>query len=602
MDKKSESEQQYADYESLLKNMEQIAEKSKKVLNEFLKRQSQGNGTHDPDPLNLGESFLKLSTAMMADPQRLFQAQLSLVQEYFLLWQNSFSKWMGPNSDQASKETNKDRRKGGDRRFQHPGWDEWPLFNYLKQSYLLTSRWLQDTVKNTPGLSAIDALKTEFYTRQFVDALSPSNFLLTNPEAIRETIDSKGENLVRGLQNLLDDLKNSEGELKIRQTDDSVFEVGTNLATTPGKVIYQNDLMQLIQYNPISKTVYKRPLLIIPPWINKYYILDLKRKNSFIRWAVERGYTLFVVSWVNPDERLAKKRFEDYMTEGVLSAIDAIELAVGENDVSAIGYCIGGTLLACTLAYMAAKDDHRIKAATFFTAQVDFSEPGELAVFIEEEQIKKLDERMAEKGYLDASSMANTFNMLRANDLIWSFVVNNYLMGREPYPFDLLYWNSDSTRLPRAMHLFYLKEMYLHNRLVEPGRISLDGVPIDLTKITIPVYIQSGREDHIAPYPSVFKAKHHFKGPVRFMVAGSGHIAGVVNPPAAKKYKYWMNEDQPNDLDDWMKGAQEHPGSWWPDWHQWLSKKSGKRIPARKPGSGQLACIEDAPGSYVKAK
>ncbi len=600
MDKQPESDQQHTDYEVLLTNMGHIAEKSKKVLSEFLKRQAQGNGSNNLDPFNLGGSFLNLTTAMMADPQRLLQAQMSLAQDYFALWQNSVAKWTENLSGQTTASKDEDRRKGGDRRFQHPDWEEWPLFNYLKQSYLLTSRWLQETVKNTPGLSAKDALKTEFYTRQLVDAMSPSNFLMTNPEALRETIDTKGENLVRGLQNLLEDLNNSEGELKIRQTIEGAFEVGGNLATTPGKVVYQNDLMQLIQYAPISKTVYTRPLLIIPPWINKFYILDLKRKNSFIRWAVEKGYTLFVVSWVNPDEKLSQKRFEDYMTEGILAALDAIELATGERDVSAIGYCIGGTLLACALAYMAAKGDERIKAATFFTAQVDFSEPGELAVFIEEEQIKKLDEKMAEKGYLDASAMANTFNMLRANDLIWSFVVNNYLMGREPYPFDLLYWNSDSTRLPRAMHLFYLKEMYLHNRLVAPGSISLDGVPIDLTKITIPVYLQSGREDHIAPYPSVFKAKHHFKGPVRFMVAGSGHIAGVVNPPTAKKYKYWINESQPNDLDEWMADAQEHPGSWWPDWHKWLSQMSGKRVRAREPGSGKLKPIEDAPGSYVK--
>jgi polyhydroxyalkanoate synthase len=587
--------------EAFAKNMGAIAARSQEIIKGFLRHHAQNGGRAHPDslqadPLNIGKSFLELTVALMEDPSRLLDAQMSLVDGYVKLWQNITAKWSGQEVAPLASPAK------GDRRFKHADWERIPVFDYLKQSYLLTARWLQDTVSGAEGMTPANARKAEFYTRQFIDAMSPSNFLLTNPEVLRETITSKGENLVRGLENLIADMERGQGQLKIRQTDDSAFLVGGNLATTPGKVIFQNELFQLIQYAPMSKTVYRRPLLIVPPWINKYYILDLKPENSFIRWVVGKGYTVFVISWVNPDERLAEKSFEDYMHQGVLAALDAVTLATNERDVTAIGYCIGGTLLACTLAYMAAKRDERIKAATFFTTQVDFSEPGELGVFIDELQIDQLDKRMAEKGYMDASDMAATFNMLRANDLIWSFVVNNYLMGREPYPFDLLFWNSDATRLPRAMHLFYLREMYLKNRLVAPGGIVLGGVPIDLRQIRIPVYFQAGREDHIAPLNSVFKATRHFRGPVRFMIAGSGHIAGVINPPALKKYQYWMNEAQPDSLEAWLEGAEAHPGSWWPDWHQWLSKKSGRRVSARVPGQGRLPCIEDAPGSYVKMK
>lgn len=584
------------EYEILSKNMGSIAAKSQQIIKEFLQHHAKHMGQTNQDPLNIGESFMDLMAGIMSDPARLFQAQMSLVNGYFKIWRNITEKW----SDQDAKPVTPTAK--GDRRFKHPDWEHNPMFDYIKQSYLLTAEWLQETVAETPGLAPKDAQKVEFYTKQYVDAMSPSNFMFTNPEVLRETIDSRGENLVRGLQNLLDDLKESDGQLKIRQADPAAFEVGGNVATTPGKVIYQNELMQLIQYESTTKTVYRRPLVIFPPWINKFYILDLKPENSFVQWAVAKGYTVFIVSWVNPDEKLSRKLFEDYMLDGIIAALDAIELATGERNVSAIGYCIGGTLLACALAYMAAKGDHRIKAATFFTSQVDFSDPGELGVFIDEAQLNQLDEKMAEKGYLASSEMASAFNMLRANDLVWSFVVNNYLMGREPYPFDLLFWNSDATRMPRSMHIFYLREMYLHNRLVKPGGIVLNGIPIDLAKISIPVYLQSGKEDHIAPYQSVFKATQHFKGPVRFMIAGSGHIAGVINPPSAKKYMYWMNEAQPDSLEKWLEGAEKHPGSWWPDWHKWLSEKSGKRVPARIPGAGKLAPLENAPGSYVKIK
>jgi polyhydroxyalkanoate synthase len=460
---------------------------------------------------------------------------------------------------------------------------------------------MQSTVKNVEGLDDKTAKKVDFYTRQFVDAMAPSNFALTNPEVIRSTLESGGENLVKGLSNLLTDLERGKGQLAIKMTDMEAFKVGENIAVTPGKVVFQNPLMQLIQYQPTTDKVLKRPLLIMPPWINKYNILDLRDKNSFIKWAVSQGHTVFVVSWVNPDETLANKSFEDYMSLGPFAALDAIKQATGEKEANVIGYCLGGTLLAATLAYMAVKGDDRFASATFFTTMVDFKEAGELSVFIDEEQLAALEERMSEKGYLEARAMATTFNMLRANDLIWSFVVNNYLLGKDPFPFDLLYWNADSTRMPAAMHSFYLRQMYQENKLSK-GEIELLGTEIDLTKIKLPVFILSTREDHIAPWKSTYAATQLYKGPVKFTLAASGHIAGVVNPPAAKKYSHWVNDKNPPTPEEWLKTAQEKPGSWWPEWHDWVKQYGGGDVPARKPGDGKLKPIEDAPGSYVKVK
>jgi len=424
--------------------------------------------------------------------------------------------------------------------------------------------------------------------------------VLTNPEVLRATVDSGGENLVKGLEHMLDDLERGKGQLAIKMTDTDSFKLGENIATTPGKVVYQNDLMQLIQYAPTTDKVRKRPLLIIPPWINKFYILDLKPKNSFIRWAVAQGHTVFVVSWVNPGGKLAEKTFENYMDEGPFAALDAIKAATGEEQVNVIGYCIGGTLLATMLAYMAKKGDRRFVSATFFTTMVDFAEAGELSVFIDEEQIQSLEERMREKGYLEGGNMAGTFNMLRANDLIWSFVVNNYLLGKEPFPFDLLFWNSDATRMPYAMHSFYLRNMYQENRLVRPGGISIHGEPIDLTQIQTPIFILATKEDHIAPWKSSYSATQLYRGPVKFCLAGSGHVAGVVNPPEAQKYHYWTSTKLPKQPDAWLQGATQYPGSWWTEWDKWAEKFSGGTVAPRQPGDGKLKPIEDAPGSYVK--
>src|SRR6202012_2558316 len=482
-----------------------------------------------------------------------------------------------------------------DRRFKDAAWQESTLFDYIKQSYLLTARWLQATVKQVDGLDDHTARKIDFYTRQFVDAMAPSNFVLTNPEVLRATIDSGGENLVNGLKHVLEDLERGKGKLMIRMTDFEAFKVGGNIAVTPGKVVYQNDLMQLIQYVPTTEKAHRRPLLIIPPWINKYYILDLRPDNSFVKGAESQGHTVFVISWVNPNEQLARKTFEDYMLEGPLAALDAMEAATGEREANVIGYCLGGTLLASPLAYMAVKGDDRFKRATYFVTMTDFSEAGGRSVFIDEEQLTSLEERMKEHGFLEGSDMATTFNMLRANDLIWSFVVNNYLLGNDPFPFDLLYWNADSTRMPARMHSFYLRKMYQENLLSKPGGIELAGVPIDLRKIKVPAYFLSTREDHIAPWKSTYKGTQSLGGSKRFVLAASGHIAGVVNPPEGGKYSHWINEALPPDPDDWFKGATEIAGSWWPDWHRWVSAQAKEHVPARVPGDGKLKPIEDAP-------
>jgi polyhydroxyalkanoate synthase len=574
-----------------------IAGRSQKLLQDFADRYN-ADGPPAADPLRLTQTFMDFTAKMLADPNKLLQAQMDLWQQYMQLWQVTAQRMMGQKVEPVAEPAK------GDRRFSDPAWKDEVVFDYLKQSYLLTARWLQGTVKEVQGVDNKTAQKVEFYTRQFIDAMSPSNFALTNPQVLKATVESKGENLVRGLQNLLTDIERGKGKLAIRQTDMKAFKVGENVATSPGKVVFQNELIQLIQYAASTEEVYAMPLLIVPPWINKFYILDLKPQNSFIKWATDQGYTVFVISWVNPDEKLAQLSFGDYMKLGPLAALDAIEQATGEKKVSAIGYCIGGTLMAATLSYMAARGDERIAACTFFTAQVDFTEPGELGVFIDEDQLEGVEQVMSKKGYLDGNEMSTTFNLLRANDLIWSFVVNNYLMGKDPFPFDLLFWNADATRMPAAMHIYYLRNMYQKNLLAQPGGLVIDNVPIDLRKITIPTYIQSGKDDHIAPVKSVYKATQIFSGPVRFMMAGSGHIAGVVNPPAAKKYQHWLNEtgSNPPTLDEWKAGATEYPGSWWNDWDKWLSEKSGAKVPARVPGQGGLPAIEDAPGSYVKVR
>ena len=573
-----------------------IAAKSQKLVTDFLSRQGDSPHSGSLDPLNIGTAFMQMTAKMMSDPTRMIEAQMDFWNDYVELWRHTTQKMMGIETDPVHAP------ESGDRRFKDAAWDDSMLFDYVKQSYLLSARWIQRTVNDVEGLDPKTAQKIDFYTRQFVDAMAPSNFVMTNPEVLRATLESGGENLVSGLQNLLEDLERGQGKLSIKMTDAEAFQVGENIAVTPGKVIYQNELMQLLQYSPTTEQVYSRPLLIIPPWINKFYILDLRPKNSFIKWCVEQGLTVFVISWVNPDEKLAEKTFDDYMVEGPLDALDQIEKATGQKDANVIGYCLGGTLLACTLSYMKKKGDKRFKSATFFTTMTDFYDAGELSVFIDDEQLHALEAKMNERGYLDGADMATTFNMLRANDLIWSFVVNNYLLGKDPFPFDLLYWNSDSTRMPAAMHSFYLRKMYQENKLSEPGGITVGGEEIDLGDVDIPSFMLSTREDHIAPWKSTYAATQLFSGPVRFCLSGSGHIAGVINPPEANKYGYWLNDETPKRSDLWLRGATQHEGSWWPEWKKWIARQSGRKVKARVPGEGKLKAIEDAPGSYVKVK
>jgi polyhydroxyalkanoate synthase len=575
------------------RSMADVAERSQRIVGEWLKRQAE-EGPSSADPLNIGSAFMEMTARLMANPARLVQAQIGFWQDYLSLWQSTTRRMLGIESQPVIDAAPHDRR------FRDEAWKENEVFDFIKQSYLLSARYVQDVVAQADGLEPATAQKVDFYARQFIDAMSPSNFVLTNPEVLRKTAETGGENLLKGLSNLLGDLERGKGRLRIKMTDMDAFRLGENIAVSPGKVVHQNDLLQLIQYSPTTNQVLKRPLLIVPPWINKFYILDLRPKNSFVRWAVAQGHTVFMVSWVNPDGKLAEKGFDDYMKEGILDSLTAIEAATGESAINAIGYCLGGTLLSATLAWMAAHGDDRIRSATFFVSLMDFRESGELNVFIDEEQLKMLEEKMSKRGFLEGSEMATTFNMLRANDLIWSFVVNNYLLGNDPFPFDLLYWNSDSTRMPAKMHSFYLRNMYQENRLAQPGGITLAGTPIDLGLVKLPAYFLSTREDHIAPWKATYRGTHLLGGENRFVLAASGHIAGVVNPPEGGKYSHWLNPALPDDPEEWFRGAAEIAGSWWPDWHRWVSAHDKTQVKARVPGDGKLPPIEDAPGSYVK--
>ena len=578
------------DGQELAKIAQQVAERSSKILGDFAQKQTQSMSAAMRDEMGIAKAFMDLYSKFAADPALLASVSMNLWVDQWRLWHSSWMKVLGMQAQPVAEPAK------GDWRFKDEEWSKNFLFDYIKQSYLIASRHIQQAVAQVDGLPADSEKKVAFFTRQYVDALAPSNFLMTNPQVLRETLSSGGQNLVRGLNNLLADIEKGGGELRISMTDETAFQLGRNVATSPGKVVHQTDLMQLIQYQPSTSEVYRRPIVIIPPWINKYYILDLREKNSFIRWAVERGHTVFVVSWVNPDAKLAQKGFDDYMVEGPLAAMDAVARATGQRDVNFIGYCLGGTLLGATLAYLAAKGDDRVKSATYFVSLLDFSQPGELGVFIDEQQVANLEKKMNERGYLEGSEMASTFNLLRANDLVWSFVVNNYLMGKDPFPFDLLYWNADSTRMPARMHSYYLRNMYIKNLMGVPGGIELKGVPIDLSKVKMPSYFISTVEDHIAPWKTTYKGARYLGGPVRFTLGGSGHIAGIVNPPAAKKYHYWTNDALRATADEWFASAKQNAGSWWDDWQRWIDGvNGGEKVPARIPANA----IEDAPGSYA---
>jgi polyhydroxyalkanoate synthase subunit PhaC len=586
-----------AEMEELAHNVARIMEESGRALAAYLKPREQGKV--DDQHAELTDVFKTLGQVAdywLRDPQRALELQSSLGKAYLDLWGNAVKRMAGePVEPVATPEPR-------DKRFADPEWTSNQFFDFLKQAYLLTVDWGKRLVHDAKGLDPHTQQKADFYVRQIANAIAPSNFILTNPEVLRETVSSNAANLVRGMHMLAEDIAAGHGELRIRQSDAKMFEVGRNLAMTPGKVIFENDLMQLIQYAPSTPTVRKRPLLIVPPWINKFYILDLTPEKSFIGWCVAQGLTVFVISWVNPDKALARKSFEDYIREGPFTALDVIEKATSERSVDAMGYCVGGTLLASALAQMAAQGDDRITSATFLAAQVDFTHAGDLQVFVDEEQIAAREREMNERGYLEGTKMATAFNMLRSNDLIWPYVINNYLKGKEPPPFDLLYWNSDATRMPAANHSFYLRNCYLENRLAK-GEMVIDGKKLDLKAIKIPVYNLATREDHIAPAKSVLLGTKSFGGRVRFVLAGSGHIAGVVNPPDKMKYQYWTGPKPTSaNLERWLSKAKEHPGSWWPDWRAWLKAEDATEVPARELGGGVLSPIEDAPGRYVKAR
>jgi polyhydroxyalkanoate synthase len=580
------------DAAAIANQLQTIAGQSQRLMQGFLSRQRAGGQIGIGDASTLGGAFLDLMTQMMSNPTALANAQIDLFNDSMTAWRHAAERMF------LIRES--DAEPARDKRFKHPDWTENAMFSFIRESYVVVAKSLLSSVRDVKGLDPANARKVDFYTRQFVDAISPSNFIATNPEVLTTTLQTGGQNLLRGLENLLADLDGGEGRLSITMTDMKSFRLGENIATTPGKVVYQNDLMQLLQYEPSTPDVRRRPLLIVPPWINKFYVLDLQPKNSFIKWCVDQGHTVFVISWVNPDERLAQKSFEDYMLEGPLAALDAIDAGTGERSVNAVGYCLGGTLLASTLGYLAARND-RIASATYFVTLVDFTDVGDMAVFIDEDQIASLEKRMQERGYLEAHDMATSFNMLRANDLIWSFVVNNYLLGKEQAPFDLLFWNSDSTRMPAAMHSFYLRNMYQRNLLAKPDGISLAGSPIDLSSIKVPTFLLATREDHIAPWKSTYAATRLYAGPVKFVLSASGHMAGVISAPGSK-YGHWTNDDLPATPDAWLGGAKSHQGSWWPLWDEWVTPFGLGRVSPRSPGGGRLAPIEDAPGSYVRVR
>lgn len=551
----------------------------------------------DWDPLNSSQVFSELFINMAQHPERIIQANIDLWKEGLECYQQNIQLMLGNDQDCDGVVPNTDRR------FRHESWTQQPAFQAIRQSYQLITRHVQRLVRETEGLDDKTAKRAEFYTQLMLDAMSPSNFMGSNPEVLDKIIATKGQSVIDGMTNLKNDLERGDGMLKISMTDYDAFEVGKNIATTPGKVVYENKMMQLIQYSPATETVNSTPLLVVPPWINKFYIMDLQKKNSLINWLVEQGHSVFVISWVNPDESYANVGFDEYVKEGVVEAVSAIEKATGEKNVNAIGYCIGGTLLATTLAYMSGKNDVRISSATFLTTMLDFQAPGELGIFIDDDQITALESKMDEKGFLDGNEMSGTFNLLRANDLIWSFYINNYLLGNKPRAFDLLYWNSDSTRMPAKMHKWYLRNLYLENNLVKPGKLSIDGVPIDLSAIKVPSIFVSTEEDHIAPWTSTWDGALKFSGPVKFILGGSGHIAGICNPPVNNKYGFKVSTRKlTQDAESWRDKAALNEGSWWPTWQNWVKKYQGKQIDARVPGDHELEVIEDAPGRYVKMK
>ncbi len=579
---------------ALSANLTQAMTHANQVYSTALLEQARPGANWQPDPLGVQPALNEVWAHLARQPETLRDAHAQLWQRYADIWHKHAAYMLTGKTP--------DDEPSRDKRFRDPEWRSNPAFSMLRESYLATSHFITDLVDKAEGVDEATKRKAAFFIKQAVDAASPSNFLVTNPAALRALLQTHGESLVKGVNNFAEDMKRGRGALAITQTDMAAYKVGENIATAPGKVVFRNGVFELIQYAPSTEAVYATPLLIFPPWINKFYILDLQPKNSMIRWLTGHGYTVFLVSWVNPDESMQNVSFEDYMRDGVYAAIEAVQDATGAERVNTVGYCVGGTLLAATLAHMAKTGDERISSATFFAAQADFKCAGDLLVFADEAGIEYLEDKMkTEGGVLDAQTMADTFNALRSNDLIWNYVVDNYYIGKQPPPFDLLFWNADQTRMPGALHLFYLRKFYRENALAE-GQLTLLGHNIKLSDVKVPIFMQSSKEDHIAPAASVYRTAEAFGGPVEFMMAGSGHIAGVINHPDAHKYQYWTNPNLKGGIEDWLAFAQEHPGSWWPYWDQWLKNFSGPHVPARAPGEGKLKPLADAPGEYVKVR
>ncbi|WP_343225609.1 class I poly(R)-hydroxyalkanoic acid synthase [Oricola nitratireducens] len=542
------------------------------------------------DARTFWEAYLRSAQLLWSHPEA--------VTDYFQqLWTGWAAAWNSALTGSHGKSAPRDKR------FRDERWETEPVSRGLRDSYLALEK-ATDTFLSALPEESKDTLRVKFYTRQFLSAAAPSNFLMLNPAAREKFIETGGGSLLAGFRNFVEDLERGDGRLDLNTDDRSAFKVGVNLATTPGKVIYQNALMQLIQYEPMTEEVRKRPFLFVPHWINKFYIQDLRPDNSVVRWLVERGHTVFLISWVNPTKEHAGMSFEDYMKLGPLAALDAIREATGEKRCDIQGFCIGGILVMATLAYLKAKRDKRIATATTIATLVDFTDVGEIGVFVDRDRVEMLRSHLKEKGYLENHHLRDMFAMMRENDLVWSFHVMNYLMGDKPPAFDILYWNGDSTRLPAAMLLWYLEKIYIENGLRKPGHLTLDGTPIDITRIDTPFFVLATKEDHIAPWASVYPTARLLKGEVKFVLGESGHVRGVINPPEPHvKYGYWTRDDFPESAGEWLKGAEHHQESWWTEWGRWLdAHETEPRVPARKPGGGKLKPIEDAPGSYVLEK